>query len=131
MLCFFCGVSVQGEVAAVLAAAIRLHPRALRHLDGVDLCLADPVLPLELRRADNGRILDFYRDLQKAGVVSRRCRMMLLGIGGVGKTTLARRLVTGGPGDGPPGMTHGAMQCTCVWLGYMDGCVRSLPRTGR
>jgi hypothetical protein len=100
---------------AAITAAIRSHPGALCTVHGVNLGSTDPHLPLELQcTTENGRILDFYRDLQNAGVVSRRCRLLLLGVGGVGKTTLARRLGTGGPSGGPPGVTHGALQRTCA-----------------
>ncbi len=93
-------------------AIVRAHPGVLRRLDGLDLRVADPHLPLELKGADNSTIFDYYRDLlSEPSVVSRRCRVMLLGNGGVGKTTLAQRLVTGSVT--PPGTTtttHGVLQ---------------------
>jgi hypothetical protein len=94
-----------------LVRALRAHPGNLRSLSGVDLSKCDAALPLELLVASNTTILDHYRDLLRAGeVVSRRCRMMLLGNGGVGKTTLARRLVTGAPPSPDPEVTHGVAQ---------------------
>ncbi len=95
-----------------MAAALRAHPGVLRQLDGLDLHEVDPDLPLELKGADNATILDYYRDLlSEPSVVSRRCRVMLLGKGGVGKTTLAQRLVTGIPiQPGSTHTTHGVLQ---------------------
>jgi hypothetical protein len=99
------------EGGAALVRALRAHPGALVSLVGVDLCKCDPDLPLELQQAYNTAILKYYRDLAThAPVVSRRCRVMLLGTGGVGKTTLAHRLVTGGPGERPVHVTHGVLQ---------------------
>ncbi len=95
---------------AALVRALRAHPGALVGLVCVDLCKRDPDLPLELRRANNDDILNYYRDLSPAPIVSRRCRVMLLGTGGVGKTTLAHRLVTGGPAERPADVTHGVLQ---------------------
>jgi hypothetical protein len=95
-----------------LIAALRAHPGVLRRLDGLHLRVVDPDLPLELKGADNATILDYYRDLlSEPSVVSRRCRVMLLGNGGVGKTTLAQRLVTGTPiQPGSTDTTHGVLQ---------------------
>jgi hypothetical protein len=73
--------------------------------------MGDPELPLEQRSKGNCAMLNYYRDLQTAAVVSRRCRLMLLGTGGVGKTTLANRLVTGAPSASPVDVTHGVLQC--------------------
>ncbi len=98
------------EGGAALVSALRAHPGALVTLMGVHLHDCDPDLPLELRRTDNTTILNYYRDLAPAPVVSRRCRVMLLGTGGVGKTTLAHRLVTGGPAERPADVTHGVLQ---------------------
>ncbi len=98
------------EGGAAIAGALREHPGALLYLGGVRLCECDLDLPLELRRADNDDILKYYRDLAPAPIVSRRCRVMLLGTGGVGKTTLAHRLVTGGPAARPTDVTHGVLQ---------------------
>jgi hypothetical protein len=95
---------------AALVSALRAHPGALLDLNGVDLGKCDPDLPLELQGAYNTAILKFYRDLACGPVVSRRCRVMLLGTGGVGKTTLAHRLVTGGPAERPTDVTHGVLQ---------------------
>jgi hypothetical protein len=78
----------------------------------MDLSKVDGMLPLELKGASNADILDHYRDLLRdVTVVSRRCRLMLLGNGGVGKTTLAHRLVTGAPPVSDPQVTHGVLQC--------------------
>ncbi len=50
--------------------------------------------------------------------VNRRCRIMLVGNGAAGKTTLAYRLVKGRPPYPYPGITHGMLQrtdfCVCV-----------------
>jgi hypothetical protein len=95
---------------SALVAALRAHPGALQGPHGLNLHPADPDLPLELKGADNATILNHYRDLlSESSVVSRRCRVMLLGTGGVGKTTLAQRLVTGSPLDSAT-TTHGVMQ---------------------
>ena len=79
----------------------------------MDLSKVDGMLPPELQGANNADILDHYRgQLRDATVVSRRCRLMLLGNGGVGKTTLARRLVTGSPDAQlvpDTHVTHGAL----------------------
>ncbi len=132
----WCGVVSLGgngigvEDAAAIARTLREHPGALRHLDGLDLRTADPDLPLELKRSGNAAILDYYRDLSPGMVVFRRCRMMLLGTGGAGKTTLASRLATGAPvADGAPGVTHGVLQRK--WLGISSLCVLSIPETCR
>jgi hypothetical protein len=98
------------EGGAALARALRAHPGALESVIGVDLREHDPDLPLELREASDTAILNYYRDLAPAPVVSRRCRVMLLGTGGVGKTTLAHRLVSGGPAARPTDVTHGVLQ---------------------
>ncbi len=45
-------------------------------------------------------------------VVHRRCRIMLIGNGGAGKTTLARRLATGSPPEISAAVTHGVLQRT-------------------
>jgi ABC-type branched-subunit amino acid transport system ATPase component len=76
--------------------------------------MADPDLPLELKHsADNRTVLDFYRDLAGGSVVYRRCRVMLLGNGGAGKTTLAKTLVARrAPGAGTVLVTHGVEQRT-------------------
>jgi GTPase SAR1 family protein len=75
--------------------------------------MVDPQLPLELRGKGNKEVLSYYRDLlAAASVVSRRCRVMLLGTGGVGKTTLAHRLVTGSPATHSADVTHGVLQRT-------------------
>ncbi len=103
--------------ASAIAGALRAHPGVLRDVEGIHLAAADPDLPLELKRADNERILDFYRDLLRSPqVVSRRCRVMLLGTGGVGKTTLANRLqvATGALCDAAVSVTHGTLQRTCL-----------------
>ncbi len=107
------GIGMHGRGA--VAAAVRAAPCALTDLGGVNLCTTDPDLPLELKRADNRRILNFYRDLLVGSVVQRRCRVMLLGNGGAGKTTLARCLVAGGVPDGvTAGVTHGVEQCALL-----------------
>ncbi len=111
-------VSLENRIGSVGAAAIvsalRANPRSLTSLSGLYLCYVDSSLPLELRHASNGSILDYYRDLLSAPVVvSRRCRVMLLGAGGVGKTTLENRLVTGTPATVVADVTHGALQRKC------------------
>ena len=113
-----CGVSLHGngigaEGGAALAAALRNRPGALQRLYGVDLSEVDPHLPLELHGKDNKEVLNYYRDLLAGtSVVSRRCRVMLLGTGGVGKTTLAHRLVMGSPATHIADVTHGVLQRT-------------------
>ncbi len=113
-----CGVSLSSndfgaEGGAALATALRNSPGALQRLSGVNLSKADPLLPLELHRKDNKEVLNYYRDLLAAApVVSRRCRVMLLGTGGVGKTTLAHRLVSGSPATHSADVTHGVLQRT-------------------
>ncbi len=91
------------------------------------LSYVDPLLPLELRGSGNEDVLDYYRDLQYGATRSRRCRLMLLGAGGAGKTTLVRRLVTGAPVNiGSTTITHGIEQST----GYSAcGLSSSLPPT--
>ncbi len=135
-MCLACGVvrlggnSIGAEGAAAIARTLREHPGALRDLRGLELCTADPDLPLELMLSDNAVILDYYRDLNPGAVVSRRCRLMLLGTGGAGKTTLASRLATGAPVAGDaPGVTHGVLQRK--WLGISPLCVLSIPETCR
>ncbi len=95
----------------MLAAALRMYPGRLKALEGVTLREVDPDLPLELKGAGNGAVLEYYRDLLAGPtIVSRRCRVMLLGNGGVGKTTLGRRLVAGFPPSTESGTTHGVLQ---------------------
>jgi hypothetical protein len=98
-----------------VAAAVRRQPGALVRLYGVDLCHADPDMPLELQHADNAMVLDYYRDLAAGSVVVRRCRLMLLGSGAAGKSSLAACLVRGGGvgAGGPSATTHGVEQRTC------------------
>jgi hypothetical protein len=113
--CVLCGslydTRIGEEGGAALVRALKAHPGALVGLFGVALCECYPDLPLELRGASNKAILNYYRDLAaQSTVVSRRCRVMLLGTGGVGKTTLAHRLVTGGPAERPTDVTHGVLQ---------------------
>jgi hypothetical protein len=99
------------EGGAALAAELRTHPGRLEMLTGVELREVDPDLPLELKGAGNRAILGYYRDLLSGpGITSRRCRVMLLGNGGVGKTTLAHRLVDGCPPAADAGTTHGVLQ---------------------
>jgi hypothetical protein len=136
VFCLACGVvsledhGIGDEGAAAMSRSLREHPGALRKLYGLDLCTADPDLPLELKRSDNYAILDYYRDLSPGTVVSRRCRLMLLGTGGAGKTTLARRLTTGAPvAAGAPDVTHGVLQRE--WLGISPLWVLSIPETCR
>jgi hypothetical protein len=106
---------IGAEGAAAIAAAVRASPGVLRYLQGIDLRTADPHLPLELKASENWPILEFYRDLLRSdAVVSRRVRVMLLGVGGVGKTTLANRLASGAPDDAVVPVTHGALQRTCM-----------------
>ncbi len=99
------------EGGQAIAVAVRSHPGRLQVLDGVVLSMADQALPLELKTASNKDILNYYRDLlSDSAKASRRCRVMLLGNGGVGKTTLAHRLVTGCPPTLDAGVTHGVLQ---------------------
>ncbi len=106
------GNSLGEEGSAALAQALRRHPGKLRELfRGVDISVFDRDLPLELKGTDNATILNFYHDLlAEPSVVSRRCRLMLLGNGGVGKTTLARRLEKGAPAAVGADVTHGVLQ---------------------
>jgi hypothetical protein len=98
------------EGVAAVAAGLRKHPGQLRVLEGVGLCDVDPGLPLEFKCANNQTILGYYRDLVAGpAIISRRCRVILLGNGGVGKTTLAGRLV-GRPLATEAGPTHVALQ---------------------
>jgi hypothetical protein len=62
-----------------------------------------------MQSSTNTAILHFYRDLSVRRTVQRRCRVMLVGSGGAGKTTLAHRLVTGRPPDVAE-VTHGVQQ---------------------
>ncbi len=102
------------EGAAAIGSALRANPGSLRSLKGLDLNSVDQTLPLELSNASNEAILDYFRDLLSAPVVvSRRCRVMLLGAGGVGKTTLANRLVAGTAATVVTDVTHGALQRKC------------------
>ncbi len=118
MLCVPFGFAARVYVASVGAAgvastveALRAHPGKLERLIGIQLGDCDAKLPLELRGASNSAILDYYRDMQSGPlVVARRCRVMLLGNGGVGKTTLAQRVVTGRPPKASTGPTYGVMQ---------------------
>lgn len=91
--------------------------------------MTDHDLPLELKRGSNHAILTYYRDLHsQPTVVSRRCRVMLLGNGGVGKTTLAQRLVHGRPSVGAnTATTHGVLQRRCHALVplILLGCLAS------
>jgi hypothetical protein len=104
------GNSIEAEGRAAFAASLRKHPGALKDLDFMSLSTFDAALPLELKDAKNVAVLNYYRDLLSASVVSRRCRVMLLGTGGVGKTTLAHRLVTGLPAARSADVTHGVLQ---------------------
>ena len=114
------GVGLKG--AAALAEAAGAHPGSLRRLVGMDLCRVDTALPMELRDTTNGPILDYYRDLQSSAAgVFRRCRVMLLGNGRTGKTTLAATLAARLIGlkqvEGRSeiaGVTHGVHQRTCL-----------------
>jgi hypothetical protein len=90
-----------------IGRALRACPGSLQHLHGVNLRHLDPSVPPEL--TGNQAILDFYRDMGPAVVVVRRCRVLLLGPGGAGKTTLAHRLVTGSALDRAD-VTHGVVQ---------------------
>jgi hypothetical protein len=127
-----CGVSLDynnigAESGAALATALRNSPGALQRVLGVDLSKVDPHLPLELHGKDNGDVLNYYRDLLAATpVVSRRCRVMLLGTGGVGKTTLAHRLVTGLPATHSADVTHGVLQRTYTSTRGSYNCVAQL-----
>jgi hypothetical protein len=111
-LCSLSGNNIGSEEVAKIAAACRAHPGRLQNLYGVDLCKADHNLPPELNGATNFAILNYYRDLlSEPTAVSRRCQVMLLGNGGVGKTTLAQRLATGLPQKpGSLATTHGVLQ---------------------
>jgi translation initiation factor RLI1 len=87
---------------------------ALRH-DGVDPALLLVPVGLKDHDAESSGILDYSesRDMlsaSEATVVSRGCHVVLLGNGGVGKTTLAQRLVTGRAPDEDVGVTHGVLQ---------------------
>ena len=105
------GNDLGAEGGAALAAALRKHPGHFKALEGFTLREVDPDLPLELKDADNQAILNYYRDLLAGpAVISRRCRVMLLGNGGVGKTTLAHRLVNGRPAVIEAGITQGVLQ---------------------
>jgi hypothetical protein len=104
------GNAIGAEGRAAIVASLRKHPGALKDLDIMTLSKSDPALPLELKDARNAAVLNYYRDLLSASVVSRRCRVMLLGTGGVGKTTLAHRLVTGSPAARTADVTHGVLQ---------------------
>jgi hypothetical protein len=104
------GNSIEAEGRAAFAASLRKHPGALKDLDFMSLSQSDAALPLELKDADNDEVLNYYQDLLSASVVSRRCRVMLLGTGGVGKTTLAHRLVTGSLAARSADVTHGVLQ---------------------
>ncbi len=101
-----------GKGCSALVIALRTYPGVLQHLTGLDLRVVDADLPLELKGTDNAAILGYYRDLlSEPSVVSLRCRVMLLGNGGAGKTALAQRVVTGIAT--PPGSTtttHGVLQ---------------------
>ncbi len=105
------GNQLGAEGGASLAAALRAHPGQLKVLEGVELREVDPDLPLELKGARNDVILGYYRDLSAGpAIISRRCRVMFLGNGGVGKTTLGRRLVAGRPFATETETTHGVLQ---------------------
>ena len=96
-----------------LATAIRACPGALSDVLGISLAACDHQLPLELRGACNPDILDFYSDLRQGGVIQRRCRVMLIGNGGAGKTRLARAMMGVSWEHAPTSMTHGVDQCKC------------------
>lgn len=103
--------------AAAFAVALRAYPGRLNILKGLNLRELDPDLPLHLRREANGDILNYYRDLRSGPtIISRRSRLMLLGKGGVGKTTLAQRLVAGSPPSDEAGVTHGIQHRACISL---------------
>lgn len=98
---------------AEVAAAVRQHPGALEQFYGVELCSADPATPIELQLASNNMMLDYYRDLAEGCVAMRRCRLMLLGSGAAGKSSLASSLARGGGvGPGLGSITHGVEQRT-------------------
>ncbi len=92
-MCFVCVLCVAvislgyndigSEGAAAIGVALRANPGALERLYWPVLRIVDPALPFELKHAENASILDYYRDLLSAPVVvSRRCRVLLLGAGG-------------------------------------------------
>jgi hypothetical protein len=96
---------------AVLAQSLRRCPGKLRTLSGVTLSMVDSAAPLNLQGASNEDMLWFYRDLAPVPpLVWRRCRVLLLGDGGVGKTTLAHRLTAGDLIAPTPAVTHGVLQ---------------------
>jgi hypothetical protein len=109
--------SYDAGAQAEVASAVRQHPGALVQFYGVELCSADPATPLELQGVGNRMMLDYYRDLAEGCVAMRRCRLMLLGSGAAGKTTLGASLVHGGGVGVGPGLgkvTHGVEQRTCI-----------------
>ena len=130
--CSLSGNRFSGAAAASLCAHFRCYPGRLQQLDGIDLGVHDAALPPALKHSDNRMVLDYYRNLLCGYIVYRRCRLMLLGGGGVGKTTLVNRLVSGE--FTRVAITHGISQRTCTTSGHWavlvlscaSGCVYGL-----
>ncbi len=81
-------------------------------LDELDLvgCVSLKTPPLEIQRRGVGSVLAFLNRLKSGSVGYKRTKLMLQGLGGAGKTSLAQALMhkiyQGGAG-GPPSVTDG------------------------
>jgi hypothetical protein len=103
----FCGLDPQAPTAHGIVEALQQFPDSIMTISGVELCKLDQALPDELSSAPNREVLDYYMDLRRGGKSRRRCRLMLLGAGGAGKTSLAHWLAYGRQIQERPATTHG------------------------
>ena len=113
-----------GDGCAIITRVIRKHPGELKIFSGAMFKSWDSALPDEYKSKANSDILNFYRDLNKGHTTHLRCRLMLLGCGGVGTTALANRLVSGRlPSE--DAVTHGIDQRTSCTR-KMLSCTRKM-----
>jgi hypothetical protein len=90
------GTALQLLLETALGHPSLLQLRGVNFKDHADELAARTQLPLEVLRGDNRTVLAYARDLRQ-GAASRacRCKLILVGPGAAGKTTLVHRLVAG------------------------------------